>query len=115
MDINIANVAARNAARPATLRGTPEQPLFYKMDDEIINWIKQKPDFFNVDPNNISRVSQLDEKLLSKALDDWLENHPNHVILGRSAETSVARDAYSYGANQTSSMYGATFGYLICS
>jgi len=113
MDINIANVAARNAARPTTLRGTPEEPLFYKMDDEIINWIKQKPDFFNVNPDNISRVSLLDEKLLKSALDDWSEAHPNHVILGRSAETSPRSDVYSPGANQTSSMYGTAFGYAV--
>jgi hypothetical protein len=58
-------------------------------------------------------VSDLDEKTLGAALDDWLGAHPNHVILGRSAETSVKRDIYSPGANQTTSMYGSMFGYAV--
>jgi hypothetical protein len=114
VDQNIAATVARNAARPTTLRGAPEEKqLFYKMDDEIINWIKQKPDQFNVNPNTLDRVSDLDEKTLGAALDDWLGAHPNHVILGRSAETSVKRDIYSPGANQTTSMYGSMFGYAV--
>ena len=114
VDQNIAATIARNAARPTTLRGAPEEKqLFYKMDDEIINWIKQKPDQFNVNPNTLDRVSDLDEKTLGAALDDWLGAHPNHVILGRSAETSVKRDIYSPGANQTTSMYGSMFGYAV--
>ena len=114
VDQNIAATVARNAARPTTLRAAPEEKqLFYKMDDEIINWIKQKPDQFNVNPQTLDRVSDLDEKTLGAALDDWLAAHPNHVILGRSAETSVKRDIYSPGANQTTSMYGSMFGYAV--
>jgi hypothetical protein len=114
VDQNIAATVARNAARPTTLRAAPEEKqLFYKMDDEIINWIKQKPDQFNVNTNTLDRISDLDEKTLGAALDDWLGAHPNHVILGRSAETSVKRDIYSPGANQTTSMYGSMFGYAV--
>ena len=114
VDANIAGVAARNAARPTTLRGGGEEnQLFYKMDDEIIKYIKERADRFNVDPNTISRVTDLDEKLLGNALDDWQKNHANHVILGRSTETSTATNRYSPGANQTTSMYGSMFGYAV--
>jgi hypothetical protein len=112
-DANIASVAARNAARATEIGFKPEKQVFYKMDDEIIKYIKERATTYEVNPDQISRIGQLDEKLLGKALDDWLSDNPNHVILGRSGETTVARDAYSPGANQTSSIYGTMFGYAV--
>ena len=112
-DANIAQVIARNAARPTALAGKEEKQVFFKMDDEIINWIKSKPQDYNINPDTISRVSELDSNLLGKALDDWQRDHPNHVILGRSRETTLAKDAYSPGANQTGSIYGTMFGYAV--
>ena len=64
VDANIAQVIARNAARPATLSGVDEKQVFFKMDDEIINWIKSKPQDYNINPDTISRVSELDSNLL---------------------------------------------------
>ena len=38
--------------RATEVGATPEKQLFYKMDDEIIKWIKEKADFYNVNPQN---------------------------------------------------------------
>ena len=69
---NIASVAYRNVD---TSHGNwkPEKQVFYKMDDEIINFIKERATTYDVNPDQISRIGQLDEKLLGKALDEWLE------------------------------------------
>jgi len=113
VDANIAQVIARNAARPATLSGVDEKQVFFKMDDEIIDFIKRKPQDYGIDDvDAISRVSDLSKESLEKAMKEWEELHPNHVILGRSADTRPGGE-YSPGANQTSSIYGTMFGYAI--
>jgi hypothetical protein len=112
-DANIASVAARNAARATEVGFKPEKQVFFKMDDEIIKFIKERATTYDINPDQISRIGQLDKELLSDALNKWLEENPNHVILGRSGETTIASNAYSPGANQTSSIYGTMFGYAV--
>lgn len=115
-DANIAQVAARNASRPVSLSTKVEEPLYYKMDDEIIKHIEKNAEKFNLTQDQVEalgRAQDLNENLFKKALEDWLDKHPNHVILGRSDETSIRADRYVPGANATSSIYGNMFGYAV--
>jgi len=122
VDSNIAAVNLRNAQRgaaPGLARPTgaapvePEKQLFFKMDDEVVNIIRNNPtEFQGVDPANISRLSDLDSDSIKKAINLFEKNNPNHVILGRSADTVAGGDVTA-GANATKSIYGTMFGYAV--
>ena len=122
VDSNIAAVNLRNAQRgaaPGLARPTgaapvePEKQLFFKMDDEVVNIIRNNPtEFQGVDPTNISRLSDLDSDSIKKAINLFEKNNPNHVILGRSADTVAGGDVTA-GANATKSIYGTMFGYAV--
>jgi len=113
VDANIAQVAARNSRLAEGAE--PEKQVFFKMDDEVINIIRNNPtEFQGVDVANISRLSDLDSKSIEKAINLFEKNNPNHVILGRSVDTVAGREApISPGANATKSIYGTMFGYAV--
>ena len=111
VDANIAQVAARNSR--LAQGAEPEKQLFFKMDDEVVNIIRNNPtEFQGVDPANISRLSDLDSDSIKKAINLFEKNNPNHVILGRSADTVAGGDVTA-GANATKSIYGTMFGYAV--
>ena len=111
VDANIAQVAARNSRLAAG--ADPEKQVFFNMDDEVLNIIRNNPsEFQGVDVTTISRTSDLDSASIQKAVRLFEENNPNHVILGRSSDTTPGGD-YTAGANATKSIYGTMFGYAV--
>ena len=110
-DANIAQVAARNSRLAEGAE--PEKQIFFNMNDEIINVIRANPsEFQGIDLSTISRADQLDAPSIQKAVSLFERNNPNHVILGRSADT-VAGGNFTPGANASKSIYGTMFGYAV--
>ena len=110
-DANIAQVSARNSRLAEGAE--PEKQIFFNMNDEIINVIRANPsEFQGIDLSTISRADQLDAPSIQKAVSLFERNNPNHVILGRSADT-VAGGNFTPGANASKSIYGTMFGYAV--
>ena len=112
VDANIAQVSARNSRLAEGAE--PESQIFFKMDDEVINIIRNNPtEFQGVNPATISRLGDLDSESVKKAISLFEQKNPNHVILGRSADTVAGPIDTRAGANATTSIYGTMFGYAV--
>ena len=121
-DESIAATIARNAENvannvrdPKTGEIIQEKQLFFKMDDEILNMVKNDPELLPKSIENVEdlkSVSQLDAETIGKAVQNWQGQNPGFEILGRTIDTAGLK-ATDPMASPIQSVFGSMFGYAI--